>query len=73
MMYGNSSMGFSYSPDRSRDVDRFNPSTRGNYSPTYTSGSKQGGYWYSPSRSTCSTCSSKPKGRYLGNGQYVED
>ena len=29
--YGNSSNGFSYSPDRSRDVDRFNPSTKGNY------------------------------------------
>ena len=32
MMYGNSSIGFSYSPDRSRDVDRYNPSTRNNYS-----------------------------------------
>lgn len=30
--YGNSSNGFSYSPDRSRDVDRFNESTRSNYS-----------------------------------------
>ena len=71
MMYGNSSMGYSYSPDRSRDVDRFNPSTRGNYSATYASGSKQGGYYYS----ACSYYISKPKttGRYLGNGQYVED
>lgn len=31
MLYGNSSMGYSYSPDRSRDVDHFNPSTQGNY------------------------------------------
>lgn len=35
MLYGNSSMGFGYSPDRSRDVDRFNSSTRGNYSTAY--------------------------------------
>lgn len=24
-----------YSPDRSRDIDRFNPATRGNYSTAY--------------------------------------
>ena len=35
-----------YSPDRSRDIDRFNPSTRGNYSTAYNSK----GY-YSPDRS----------------------
>ena len=41
-----SSFGGYYSPDRSRDVDRFNPSTRGNYSTAYnTSG------YYSPDRS----------------------
>lgn len=34
-LYGNSSVGFSFSPDRSRDVDRFNPSTSGNYSIAY--------------------------------------
>lgn len=46
MYYGNSSMGYSYSPDRSRDIDRFNPSTRSNYSGSYnTSGC------YSPDRS----------------------
>ena len=52
MLYGNSSNGFGYSPDRSRDVDRFNPSTRGNYS-TFgnASGSRQGGYYYSADRS----------------------
>lgn len=67
-----SSFGGCYSPDRSRDVDRFNPSTRSNYSTAFAnaSGSRQSGYHYSPSYST-----SKPKttGRYLGNGQYVED
>lgn len=46
MMYGNSSHGYGYSPDRSRDVDRFNPSTRSNYSTCYNSN----GY-YSPDRS----------------------
>lgn len=46
MMYGNSSMGFGYSPNRSCDVDRFNPSTRGNYSTSYNTN----GY-YSPNRS----------------------
>lgn len=70
-IYGNSSNGFGYSPDRSYDVDRFNSSTRGNYSTNYASGSKQGGYYYSAS----SYYTNKPKttGRYLGNGQYVED
>ena len=53
MLYGNSSMGFGYSPDRSRDVDRFNPSTRPNYSTAYASasGSYSTGYYYSPDRS----------------------
>ena len=32
MLYGNRSNGYSYSPDRSRDVDRFNSSTKSNYS-----------------------------------------
>ena len=44
MMYGNSSMGFSYSPDRSRDVSHDNLR-----SPLLgASGSRQGGYYYSP-------------------------
>lgn len=49
MMYGNCSMGFGYSPDRSRDIDRFNPSTSGNRFTNGASGSRQGGYWYSAS------------------------
>ncbi len=64
--YGNSSMGYGYSPDRSYDVDRFNPSTRGNYSTSYnTNGYGYSNYpWMNNKKST---------GRYLGNGQYVED
>ena len=48
-----SSFGGCYSPDRSRDVDRFNPSTRGNYSTAFSnaSGSYSTGYWYSADRS----------------------
>ena len=73
MMYGNYSNGFSYSPDRSRDVDRFNPSTRGNYSTAFSkvSGSRQIGYYYSAT----SSYTSKPStsGHYDGRGQWVED
>lgn len=63
--YGNSSMGMGYSPNRSYDVDRFNPSTRGNYSTEYNTR----GYGYSSSYSY----KTEKKGRYLGNGQYVVD
>ena len=44
MMYGNSSMGFGYSPDRSRDVSHDN--LRSQF--LGASGSRQGGYYYSP-------------------------
>ena len=44
MMYGNSSMGFSYSPNRSRDVSHDN--LRSQF--LGASGSRQGGYYYSP-------------------------
>ena len=64
--YGNSSMGYGYSPDRSRDVnhDHINSQFLG------ANGSRQGGYYYSATPTY-----NKPttKGRYLGNGQYVED
>lgn len=48
---------------RARQIDRFNPSTRANYqfntaNPYYT---------------TRQPIASKGNGRYLGNGQYVED
>jgi hypothetical protein len=39
MMYGNYHTGYGYSPDRSRDVDRFNPSTKSNYTTTTYYGS----------------------------------
>lgn len=44
MMFGNPSTGYSYSPDRSRDVshDNFRSQFLG------ASGSRQGGYYYSP-------------------------
>lgn len=61
MYYGNSSNGYGYSPDRSRDVDRFNPSTRSNYPTTYTT---KGCGCYTPTYST------KSKGYYDGRGQY---
>ena len=66
--YGNSSMGMGYSPDRSRDVDRFNPSTRANYPESYN----PYGY-YSPGNQYRTTTYGTKQGRYLGNGQYVED
>ena len=43
-------------------VDRFNPSTRGNY--TYSQGNPTNAYLY---------CNTKKTGRYLGNGRYVEE
>ena len=44
MMYGNSSMGYGYSPDRSRDVSHDNLRSQ----LLGASGSRQGGYYYSP-------------------------
>lgn len=66
MMYGNSSMGYGYSPDRSRDVDHNN--LRSQF--LNTSGNKQNGYYYS---TTSSYQSSKPNGHYDGRGQWVKD
>lgn len=68
MLYGNSSMGFSFSPDRRNDkVNHDRPLSQF----LGASGSRQGGYYHT----VTTTYSSKPKttGRYLGNGQYVED
>ena len=63
MMYGNSSMGYSYSPDRRNDrVDHFN--TRSQF--LGASGSRQGGYYYSPTPKPAST------GWYDGAGRYHE-
>lgn len=63
MMYGNYGNGFSYSPDRSRDVDRFNCSTRPNYRPSTANPYNQPNqYQYTKSR-----------GHYDGRGKWVED
>ena len=65
MMYGNNSNGYSYSPDRSKDVDRFNPSTRSNYSTSYNANG------YNCYASTYST--PKKSGWYDGAGRYHEN
>ena len=65
MMYGNRSNGYSYSPDRSRDVDRFNHSTRSNYPTTYNTK----GYGVSSPY----TATAKSKGHYDGRGVWVND
>ena len=44
MMFGNPSTGYSYSPDRSREVSHDN--LRSQF--LGASGSRQGGYYYSP-------------------------
>ena len=64
-MYGNSSNGFSYSPDRSRDVDRFNPSTRANYSTSYN----PYGY-YSPNQAKTQ---STGEWKQSGSGAWYKD
>ena len=64
-LYGNEQMGYSYSPDRSRDVshDDIHSQFLG------ASGSRQNGYYYSP----CSTYSkSASSGWYDGAGRYHE-
>ena len=65
MMYGNRSAGYGYSPDRSKDIDRFNPSTRANYSTSYNTN----GYgYYAPTYSA-----QKKSGWYDGAGRYHEN
>ena len=67
MMYGNSSMGFSYSPDRRNDrVDHSN--LRSQF--LGASGNRQNGYYYSPT----SYYAPKPAstGWYDGAGRYHE-
>lgn len=67
MMYGNRSTGYSYSPDRSKDIDRFNPSTRSNYSTSYNTS----GYGcYTPNSYGNNKTNS---GHYDGRGQWVKD
>lgn len=64
--YGNSSMGYGYSPDRRYDVDRFNTSTRGNYSTEYNT--RDYGYSNYPWMN-----SKNRGGHYDGAGRWVED
>ena len=59
MMYGNSSMGYGYSPDRSRDVSHDNLHSQF----LGASGSRQGGYYYSPTQS-----SKQDKGEWKQSG-----
>lgn len=56
MLYGNSSIGFSYSPDRSRDKVNFN-----NYQDRFPNASGNGviGYYYSPKNSHKQTSGSR--------------
>ena len=68
-LYGNSSMGFGYSPNRSRDVSHDNPRSQF----LRASGNRQGGYWYSANSQYNGTTYGTKHGRYLGNGQYVEE
>ena len=59
MYYGNNSNGWGYSPDRSKDVDRFNYSTKANY---YTA-NNYGKSWNN-------TNDNKSDGYYDGRGIY---
>lgn len=65
MMYGNSSMGFSYSPDRSRDVSHDN--LRSQF--LGASGSRQGGYYYSPKGNE----SKSGEWKQSGSGAWYKD
>jgi hypothetical protein len=65
MMYGNSSMGFSYSPDRSRDVSHDNPRSQF----LGASGSRQGGYYYSPKGNE----SKSGEWKQSGSGAWYKD
>ena len=65
MLYGNSSMGFSYSPDRSRDVSHDN--LRSQF--LGASGSRQGGYYYSPKGNE----SKSGEWKQSGSGAWYKD
>ena len=67
MLYGNSSFGYSYSPDRSSDVSHDNLHSQF----LGASGNRQNGYYHSPS----GYYTSKPAatGWYDGTGRYHED
>lgn len=62
MLFGDNSNGYFYIPDRSRDVDRYNPSTQSNYK----SNTSQYGF-YDPTKSYYP---SNNTGYYDGAGRY---
>jgi hypothetical protein len=63
MLYGNSSMGYSYSPDRRNDrVDHYNSKSQF----LTAQGSRQNGYYYTPNYYT----SNNQSGYYDGAGRY---
>jgi hypothetical protein len=64
MLFGNPYTGYGYSPDRSKDVDRFNPSTRANYQFSTSNP-------YYPTKQPIA--SSNGKGYYDGAGRYHEN
>lgn len=67
MLYGNSSSGYSYSPDRSHDtVDHTNLHSQF----IGASGSRQNGYYYSASPYNCYE---RRHGYYDGKGRWIED
>lgn len=70
MTYGNNSFGFYGVPDNRHTVADPTKHTH-DMSLAYTCGSRQGGYYHTAT----TTYSNRPKttGRYLGNGQYIEE
>ena len=68
MMYGNSSMGFSYSPDHSRDVSHNN--LRSQF--LGASGSRQTGYYHSPSSASTKQSGDGEWKQSGGGGWYKE-
>ena len=65
MLYGNSSMGYGYSPDRSRDVSHDN--LRSQF--LGASGSRQGGYYSSPKGNE----SKSGEWKQSGSGAWYKD
>ena len=68
MLYGNSSIGFGYSPDRSKDTVSFD-----NYREPFlgASGNRITGYYYSPSSSAPKQSSGEWK--QSGSGAWYKD
>ena len=67
MLYGNSSIGYGYSPDRSKDTVSFD-----NYREPFlgASGNRVTGYYYSPS---ASTKQSGGEWKQSGSGAWYKD